>query len=61
MIEVAKTLLKPLLKDLSPDEQAGQVEKLLEAINLIRIEPTRIVLRRYTADFAMPKYEWKKA
>ena len=60
MIAVAKTLLKPLLKDLSPDEQAGQVEKLLEAINLIRIEPTRMVLRRYTADFAMPKYEWKK-
>ena len=60
MIAVAKTLLRPLLKDLSPDEQEGQAEKLLEAINLIRIEPTRMVLRRYTADFAMPKFEWKK-
>lgn len=60
MIEVAKTLLRPHLGGLSPDEQDGRVEKLLEAINLIRIEPTRMVLRRYTADFAMPKYEWKK-
>jgi len=60
MIEVAKTLLTPLIKDLSPDEQEGHVENLLEAINLIRIEPTRMVLRRYTAEFAMPKYEWKK-
>jgi nitroimidazol reductase NimA-like FMN-containing flavoprotein (pyridoxamine 5'-phosphate oxidase superfamily) len=60
MIEVAKTLLTPLIKGLSPDEQEGHVEKLLEAINLIRIEPTRMVLRRYTAEFAMPKYEWKK-
>ena len=60
MIEVAKTLLTPLIQGLSPEEQDGQVEKLLEAINLIRIEPTRMVLRRYTTEFAMPKYEWKK-
>jgi len=60
IIEVAKTLLTPLIQGLSPEEQDGQVEKLLEAINLIRIEPTRIVLRRYTTEFAMPKYEWKK-
>lgn len=60
MITVAKSLLTPQLKGLSPEEQEGFVEKLLEAINLIRIEPTRMVLRRYTTDFAMPKYEWKK-
>jgi len=60
MITVAKSLLTPRLKGLSPEEQEGFVEKLLEAINLIRIEPTRMVLRRYTTDFAMPKYEWKK-
>jgi hypothetical protein len=52
--------LTPLIKDISPEEQEGYVEKLLEAINLIRIEPTRMVLRRYTTTFAMPKYEWKK-
>jgi nitroimidazol reductase NimA-like FMN-containing flavoprotein (pyridoxamine 5'-phosphate oxidase superfamily) len=60
MITVAKNLLTPQLKDLSTEEQEGYVEKLLEAINLIRIEPTRMVLRRYTTDFAMPKYEWKQ-
>ena len=60
MNTVAKNLLTPQLKGISPEEQEGYVEKLLEAINLIRIEPTRMVLRRYTTEFAMPKYEWKK-
>ena len=57
---VAKALMSPLTKDLSPEKQEKQVEKLLEMINLIRIEPTRMVLRKYNTDFSMPKYEWKK-
>lgn len=60
MLEVAKTLMKPLIKDLNPEDQKAHVEKLLEALNLIKITPNRIVLRKYTTDFAMPKYEWKK-
>ena len=60
MLEVAKTLMKPLIKDLNPEDQKAHVAKLLEALNLIKITPSRIVLRKYTTDFAMPKYEWKK-
>ncbi len=60
MLEVAKTLMKPLIKDLNPEDQKAHVEKLLEALNLIKITPSRIVLRKYTTDFTMPKYEWKK-
>ena len=61
MLEVAKTLMKPLIKDLNAEDQQVHVEKLLEALNLIRIIPERIVLRKYNTDFSMPKYEWKKA
>ena len=60
MLEVAKTLMKPLIKDLNPEDQKAHVEKLLEALNLIKITPERIVLRKYATDFSMPKYEWKK-
>ena len=60
MLGVAKTLMSSLIKDLPPDEQDKKGEKLLEAINLIRIETTRMVLRKYNTDFSMPKYEWKK-
>jgi len=60
MLEVGKKLMFPLIKDLSPEEQEKEVEKMLGALNLIRIEPTRIVLRKFTPDFSMPKYEWKK-
>ena len=60
MLMVAKTLLTPLIQTLPAAQQQQQAEKLLEALNLIRIEPTRMVLRRYTSDFAMPKFEWKR-
>jgi nitroimidazol reductase NimA-like FMN-containing flavoprotein (pyridoxamine 5'-phosphate oxidase superfamily) len=60
MSGVAKTLMSSLIKDLPPDEQDKKCEKFLEAINLIRIEPTRMVLRKYHTDFSMPKYEWKR-
>ena len=60
MFEVAKSLTSPLIKDLEPEDQKANIEKLLEALNLIRITPDRIVFRKYTTDFAMPKYEWKK-
>ena len=61
MFEVARSLMSPLIKDLEPEDQKANVDKLLEALNLIRITPHRIVLRKYTTDFAMPKYEWKQA
>jgi len=60
MLQVGEKLMFSLIKDLSPEEQKERVEKMLEALNLIRIEPTRIVLRKYTPDFTMPTHEWKK-
>ncbi len=60
MREVAKKLMSPLIKNLALEEQEKEVEKMLGALNLIRIEPTRMVLRIYNPDFSMPKYEWKK-
>jgi nitroimidazol reductase NimA-like FMN-containing flavoprotein (pyridoxamine 5'-phosphate oxidase superfamily) len=60
MREVAKKLMSPLIKNLAAEEQEKEVDKMLGALNLIRIEPTRMVLRIYNPDFSMPKYEWKK-
>ena len=60
LFEVGKKLMSPHIKDLSPEEQAKTVEKMLGALNLIRIEPTRMVLRKYNPDFTTPKYEWKR-
>ena len=60
MREVAKRLMSPLIKNLDPDGQKKEVEKMLGALNLIRIEPARMVLRTYNPDFSMPKCEWKK-
>jgi len=60
MLEVGKKIMFSLIKDLSPEEQKERVEKILEALNLIRIEPTRIVLRKFTPDFSMPTHEWKR-
>jgi len=60
MREVAKKLMSPLIKNLPPEEQGREVEKMLGALNLIRIEPSRMVLRTYNPDFSMPKYEWRK-
>ncbi len=60
MREVAKKLMSPLIKNLAAEEQEKEVDKMLGALNLIRIEPARMVLRTYNPDFSMPKYEWKK-
>ena len=57
---VAHRLMSPLTKNLSPEDQEKETSKMLEAISLIRIEPTRMVLRRYNPDFSMPTYEWKR-
>ena len=53
-------IMSPFLKDLNPEEQKERVEEILEALNLIRIKPTRIVLRKFTPDFSMPTHEWKR-
>ncbi|MCK5257823.1 MAG: pyridoxamine 5'-phosphate oxidase family protein [Deltaproteobacteria bacterium] len=59
--KVGKKMMFQLIKDLGPEEQEKEVEKMLGALNLIRIEPTRMVLRKYTPEFTMPKkYEWNK-
>jgi len=58
---VAAALMAPQLKGLTAEEKHRRAEKFLEAINLIRLEPQRMVLRKYHADFSMPKYEWEKS
>lgn len=57
---VAAALMSPQLEGLSSEERLPRVEKFLEAINLICLEPQRMVLRKYHADFSMPKYQWEK-
>jgi len=59
MQEVGKKIMSPFLKHLSPKEQEKAFEKMLGALNLIRIEPQRMVLRKYNTDFSTSKYEWK--
>jgi nitroimidazol reductase NimA-like FMN-containing flavoprotein (pyridoxamine 5'-phosphate oxidase superfamily) len=58
--EVAKKIMSPLLKGLSPEERAKTIEKMINALNLIRIDPIRMVLRTYNPDFSSLQYEWKK-
>jgi hypothetical protein len=58
--KVGEKMMFQLIKDFGPEEQEKEVEKMLGALNLIRIEPTRMVLRKYTPEFTMPKYEWKE-
>ena len=62
MREVAKALLSPHIKSgESPREQLEEsVEKTLDTLHLIKIEPEKIVLRVYQIDFSMPKYTWTK-
>lgn len=60
MVEAGKKIMSPFLKDLSPEEQEKKFEKMLGALNLIRIEPSRMVLRIYNPDFSTHTYEWKK-
>lgn len=58
--EIAKKLMSPLIKNLSPDDQDKEIVKMIGVLNLIRIEPIRMVLRKYNPDFSSPKYEWKR-
>lgn len=60
ILEVGRKVLSPLIKDLSPEEQKKEVEKTLGSLNLIRVEPTHMVFRKYNPDFSTPKHEWKR-
>jgi nitroimidazol reductase NimA-like FMN-containing flavoprotein (pyridoxamine 5'-phosphate oxidase superfamily) len=62
MREVAKALLRPHIKSGAiPREKLEEtVEKTLDTLHLIKIEPEKIVLRVYQIDFSMPKYTWTK-
>ena len=62
MREVAKALLSPHIKSgESPREELEEsVEKMLDTLHLIKIEPEKMVLRVYQTDFSMPKYTWTK-
>jgi nitroimidazol reductase NimA-like FMN-containing flavoprotein (pyridoxamine 5'-phosphate oxidase superfamily) len=57
---LVKKLMFSIIQELSPDEQEKEVEKMIESLYLIRIEPSRIGLRKYNPDFSMPEYEWKE-
>jgi len=59
---VLDTFLKAATKksSVSDKEKKAMSEKLLGAINMIKITPYHIILREYHRDCSMPKYEWKK-
>jgi len=60
--EVAKALLSPQVKsgEILEDKLDEAIEKVLDTLNLIKIEPEKMVLRVYQTDFSMPKYTWTK-
>ncbi len=59
---VLESFLKPQLKGkpISDKEKQAMADRLLSAINMIKIIPDHIILREYHPDFSMPKYEWRK-
>jgi nitroimidazol reductase NimA-like FMN-containing flavoprotein (pyridoxamine 5'-phosphate oxidase superfamily) len=61
IVTVLEQLFSPVLKDLEPEEHKKEITKIMGAVNLIRLEPSKMVLRKYRPDFSMPKYEWKRA
>jgi nitroimidazol reductase NimA-like FMN-containing flavoprotein (pyridoxamine 5'-phosphate oxidase superfamily) len=60
--EMAKALVSPHIKrgELTQDKLDVAVEKMLDSLNLIKIEPEKIVMRVYQTDFFMPKFTWTK-
>jgi len=60
--EVAKALLSPQIRsgEIPEGKVSGVIEKVLDSLNLIKIEPEKMVLRVYQTDFSMPKYTWTK-
>ena len=59
IVPVLERLFSPVIKDLTLGERQKKINKIMGAVNLIRIEPSKMVLRKYRPDFSMPKYEWK--
>jgi nitroimidazol reductase NimA-like FMN-containing flavoprotein (pyridoxamine 5'-phosphate oxidase superfamily) len=60
--EVAKALLSPQVKsgETTEDKLTEAIDKVLDTLNLIKIEPEKIILRIYRTDFSMPKHIWTK-
>jgi nitroimidazol reductase NimA-like FMN-containing flavoprotein (pyridoxamine 5'-phosphate oxidase superfamily) len=60
--EVAKVLLSHRVKsgEITGDKLTEAIEKVLDTLNLIKIEPEKIIFRIYRTDFSMPKYTWTK-
>jgi nitroimidazol reductase NimA-like FMN-containing flavoprotein (pyridoxamine 5'-phosphate oxidase superfamily) len=60
--EVAKALLSPQVKsgEIHEDKLDEAIEKVLDTLNLIKIEPEKMILRVYRTDFTMPKYNWTR-
>ena len=59
--KVLEKLFSPVIKDLEPGKRKKEINKIMGAVNLIRLEPDKIVLRKYNPDFSMPKYEWQRS
>jgi len=59
---VGKRLFSPMFKGmkLSEKETDAMVKKGLAALNLIKITPDHIILKKWKTDFSVEKLEWKK-
>jgi nitroimidazol reductase NimA-like FMN-containing flavoprotein (pyridoxamine 5'-phosphate oxidase superfamily) len=59
---VIESFLKPYFKQnkVSEKEKKMMEDKLLKSINMIKVNPHKVILREYNPDFKMPKYEWTR-
>jgi hypothetical protein len=57
---VAKALISPQVESgkIPKDQLDAALDKTLSSLNIIKIEPEKIILRVYKTDFSMPKYTW---
>jgi hypothetical protein len=62
MDKVARKIMGPMLagRDLSAQEYERMLKRGIETLSVIRIVPERAVLKDWTPDFSMNRYEWKK-
>jgi nitroimidazol reductase NimA-like FMN-containing flavoprotein (pyridoxamine 5'-phosphate oxidase superfamily) len=60
--EVGKKIMSPMIKEknLSEQETEKMLKKGIESLNLIKITPVHIILKKWNPGFIAEKYEWKK-
>ncbi len=62
MDKVARKLMKPMLahKNLSEREYERMLKRAIATLNIIKINPCRVILKEWNPGFSMNRYEWKK-